>query len=310
MILINRLLQTPIGWSDTIQSRYDRAQEVCGYTNVEFYPKKRFLDTKYVVYNIEKELQRYGKKSAEFLTHYSKEIDKIIFLDTGQVPYRQILSAPHIPYEAVIRVSKDYRHYDMFDDEFYDFLQEFNNPIVHTKHTACSYGYKSYRVVGNPVARFDDTYLNCKENFAVWSGHNINSRVKGWREFLYVVRDNPSINFVACITGLCVSYSLPNLKLLYNKTSQEYMEIVKKARWMVSTALAETFGNSIFDAISVGTVPLCYSVGSYKEILPKKFLWHYSPFFHTELSREEAVQILEPYYAENVLTRLVEGTSL
>lgn len=308
MIYINRLLGTKVGWSFLFQDRLERGIRELN-AEVIFYPNSRTSDNFNALVG-----QVIGLSSMLWLDKNKKNIteeDRFIFLDSMQNVSGQLLVIDkNVLFEVYVHLSKSCREF-IYSNYYYMYNEHFPNILVGCKETGKSYG-SDYRVVGAPVERF---IPNLKDNYCLWSGSSIHNPLKKWDDFIKVVEYYPEIEFMAClpyIEKVEIEHKKKylNLTIETTKTFNNYLELIKKAKWILSTSIMESFGMTIFDGISTGSIPLCKSVGAFKEYLPSKFLFKDVPDFSIKTNEYELSEIIKPFYAVNFAKRLIGNHSL
>lgn len=262
MILMNRLLQTTIGWSSSIQMRMEKALE----GEVEFYPNPKIFSS---VYDLMFLLQRYGTESIEWLyANKDLNIERIFFMDSMQNPYGQLFMLDReIDFNIMVHVVNTGLAHSR---NYYLYNKTLPSPMVMSNAVGNSYGFIAFKNVGgvlNPFMKYPK-----ENNTAVWAGSDINNPIKNFPLLCQIAIKNPKILFyVFSETRECECPS--NIAWSKPVSSVEYQSICKSAKYIVSTSVNEGFGYAVFDAISVGCIPICHAIGSFKEYLPEKFLY-------------------------------------
>src|SRR5512141_910596 len=112
-----------------------------------------------------------------------------------------------------------------------------------------------------------------KEDFCLWPHRPC--REKGLADFLAAAFAVPSLKFI--ITSCGPARTLPplphNVEYRPNLTKAEYLQLVQRARWFLSTAYQETFGYTLQEAILYGCGVLVPDRACYPEMTSVKALY-------------------------------------
>jgi hypothetical protein len=319
MILINRLAITPYGWSSEFQERMERGMKmVMDEKGYKFYPDYTIWEEDVAEeFTLIQMLQSTGNDSMcwlELNEDIVNEAESIYFMDSMQNVSGQLLTInnSHIDYEVYVHLSKDYSGY-VENAYYYWYNQHFASIMGGCDNVGVSYfGDKRnsrFRNVGGIVNQY---IPHIKEDWCIWAGYDWRNPAKGWDKFVEIVKRNPDIMFKAFIKDneIIDKLRLSNLDTYYPHYSEDYIEELKKAKWVLSTSHVESFGYCVFDGISVGCIPLARPVGSYYQYLPKRFLYIDNPNFNVDYNDEMLRSIIEPFYPERFCKRLITGATL
>lgn len=105
-----------------------------------------------------------------------------------------------------------------------------------------------------------------KEEYIIWPHRPCLE--KNYPLFLEIARDNPELRFVITSGGpsRLDRATLPaNVEYRPGLTKQEYFDIFSRAKYFLSTALQETFGYTIQEAIYFGAKVICPDYACYRE---------------------------------------------
>lgn len=298
-----------------MQNRLERGMKsVLKDKGYMFYPNRWSVGESEKEGNLLINLQSYGLASLVWLQENKdivKKAEKILFMDSMQNVSGQLLSIEeNVDYEVYVHLSKYYAGY-VENSYYYRYNQHFAKMMGGCDSVGKSYfgdsRVSNYRTVGGIVNEF---VPHIKEDFCLWAGYNVDNSTKGWIDFIEIVCTNPSIQFKAFTIPFFETVNYDNLKIMNAVSAIDYIDELRKAKWVLSTSYVESFGYSIFDGISVGALPLACSVGSYKQYLPKRFLYDMYPDFKVECDDNMLKDIIKPFYPEVFCRRLITGAGL
>lgn len=75
------------------------------------------------------------------------------------------------------------------------------------------------------------------------------------------------------LTPRNVNINNPDIKVVYNDSREEYLNNLKKARVVFSSAQLETFGYSVLEGVMLGCAPFLAGLSCYSEMYPKEFIY-------------------------------------
>jgi len=331
MIYLNIPIGTTNGWSVRFNERIVKGLEKLGLTDndVKMYPNYKIIDADNKLFYY---LNWYGMESVRWiyndLNANKKDFHKFIFLDSMQLVPSQIMALSELgymfDYEVFAHLSKDYSglvHHPIYYNQV---ESSFAHIIGNTDHTGVSYFGKKlnwdwrYRSVGGIL----DYYMpHIKEDIVLWASGSPNNPTKDFATFLEVAMSYPSKSFLLAVhdkdfwvTNRDSHFNIANIEVVYVKDYLEYEKLQKISKYILSTSIVETFGYCIFDGISKGCIPIAPNVGSYRDILPRKFIYDKDDLstikFHENAFDYEFNEIVTPFYPENFVKRLIYGGSL
>ncbi|MFA5715479.1 MAG: hypothetical protein WC998_07055 [Candidatus Paceibacterota bacterium] len=307
MVFINRLLASPNGWKILIQDRIEKALKETGVKNVTLYPDKD-LAKNFHAY----ECAKFVLYSMHWLLLNNDAIlktgDKLIFLEVYQMPIFQMIygGLANFNTEVLIHCSYDVSKFKPFDSSqtILEYSKVMPNKIFQTKATADTYGETIGRnkIIGGFLNRFE---MCKKEKYVLWTGYRVGDETKDYNKFLQIVKNNSHIKFVACLNQKIDSGNYSNLEVRTGLDSYEFVDVCKKAKYVLSTSKSDSFSYSLFDAISFGAIPLVTDLLQHREWIPEKFIYKDTPDFELKAEPEEMKKIVDYHYYADTFMRLI-----
>lgn len=243
--------------------------------------------------------QEFLQRSIEFLDGYCGRIDRVIFLDFSLAGPQLQETEREFDYEIFVHVSRDYRPYHYGNMGFMDTHDGFKRIITGNAHAYETYANCQGRAIGGFIKAFSP---EPKEDYVLYSGVR-DDTVKGIEEFYELAQLTPDVNFVCCNPR-----DFSGLKNVVNHgvlPEHEYKEVIKKARYVLSTARCETFGYALMDAVRYGAIPLVPDIPCYKEFFPEKFRYKVLPNFMLAATLQELEAIVAPHFYLDTFKRLI-----
>lgn len=307
LYFINSLLASPVGWEILIQDRIEKAIKELELTNIILYPELAIL----------KEFHAYGKvKYIMYSTHWlllntekiRAEGSKIIFPSVFQMPILQMTYGGLVDfdYEVLLHCNRDAMQYKPFTSSgmILDYSDSIRNKIFQTKATADTYSVLGQnKVIGGFLNSFE---MYSKENYVLWTGYRVGDETKDYEKFLKIVKKNGNLQFVACLNQRITTIGYPNLKVLTGLDSYEFLDICRKAKYVLSTSRTDSFSYSLFDAISFGAIPIVSDIPPHREWIPEKFIYIDEPDFSVKAEPEEMKKIVDYHYYADTFLRMIK----
>jgi hypothetical protein len=304
MLYINRLITSEYGWQKSFQDRIEKAAKETNNNNIIFYPERTTVDV--IGLNT---YAMYANLSLQWLLHNRYRItskDSFIFLGVFNMPIFQLYYSglSNNKFFVFTHCDMDMSKYVYFEDIHFitKHINSFPNLITYSKSSSESYSTNVFNV-GGFLEKYNNT--TSKENLVMWAGSRVDDDMKGYKEFLNIVNNNKDITFVACLDKIIDTNLFSNLIVYYNLTSEEYINLCRKVKYILSTAKGESFGYSLFDAVSVGAIPLVTDIPVHREWIPDKFFYKEVPNFGLDASDEELKQIVDCNYYVNTFNRMM-----
>jgi hypothetical protein len=292
------------GWTKPFLDRIEKAAKETN-SNVIFYPERVDRD----VYD-PKWMAWYTWHSMEWLfENRPKPEDEIIFLSIFQMPVFQLFYTGlfDIKHSMIVHSEADVSRFKYFASSEYiiKYVKVVSNLIFQTKHTSLKYDKcKSKKIIGGFLNRYDDC-KDAKQESVMWSGYRVNDDTKDYAGFLKTVKANPNLKFVACLDQHISTIGYPNLTVKIGLNSEEYFNECKKAKYILSTSRADSFSYSLFDAISLGCIPVVSDIPQHKEWIPEKFVFKDIPDFNITATNAELKKIVDYHYYADTFLRLI-----
>ena len=310
MIAIIRLVTTQAGWSYNMMRRIERAYEELKPENVILYPNHP-LDLGVHDFNPSQVSNVY--KNNIDLTEI-KHVKKIIFLEPLQDPYLRMIEAGlNTPFDVHIHSNPLYAVYDMKRKWAYVHEVSFPSMITQRQNTVDNIkNYSAYfavSAVGGFLEKFNPIAFR-RNNYILWAGYNVGNIRKGYQEFITLAINNPRYTFVAC-TDVAIPHEIkPNNVVNYvGLSAREFLEITKSCSYVLVTSKVDNFPYALYDAISVGLIPLVPDTVWFTDF-PKKFRYTDNISLDIKVEEYELNEIVKDHFYLDTFKRIVQSRTL
>jgi hypothetical protein len=320
MILINSLVTAGFGWRSKMMSRIQRAAKELGTRDIVFYPEgpmefEEIPQGSPSQYNAKMRLHKnleFLQASLDFLVSFEpakfKRIQKVVFLEVYQFPHVQMSLLGWYPlYEVLVHAQDNLKDYPFYGAKsIIEYTHMLRRILVQTPSTGASYGHVPYRVIGGFLEMYNNRYPK-KRDAIMWASNRAYDRAKGWLRFLDIVQRNPNRQFVTCVgKSYKEVFDHPNIECYEGLTPDEYMDKCAQCKYILSTSETDSFSYGLFDAISVGCIPLVSDMPFHRDWIPPKFIYSEQPDFTIDASDAELAAITDPHYYHRTFERLIQ----
>lgn len=306
MILINMPIPTLEGWTYNFYRRiklfFQNYNISDLFNSVILYPDFNEPLSQYKYY-LQSIIMRGAYKSLDYLYEHKEElrkirnnIDKIIFLDAGQGVDEQInflrkeiffnsLPPTYVLYYLDPSYINNFNYKNDIIESYYKNALNYDNILVGNmfsiKHFNDYFGYehfiegKNAHVVGGCI---DNININIKIPRSIFWAGRYDNPTKDFDKFISIVNDENFSSYIFYIACPLKDYSnlinyadnFSNLRVVLANNAYEYFKFSSNCKFILSTSKCETFGYSVFEALSTLTIPIVPDNYSSYHILPNE----------------------------------------